>query len=317
MPDVPHVPLPDVTCGPPCAEQHTYRLNECGLCCTEIDGGVADRSWIVACPDCKALPNKPCRRRDSTASSVSCGRRWTRYEQEQNQPPRLRTARPAICEMPHQTIEEEETCERQRVAPLPGGATEATQPRQCPDGIHSLFDPCPGDCGQPLKITDEERAAGARYHQTITTPPPDLGPEIAANIRRILADTSRRGRRPRGPATDEAQRERRNRYADAMRDRIKELTWPAPIPGGSPRGGATEYDLADVILDERDDELEQLRTELSRHKRALAAVTRYNTAVADHSCRVQAAEQARDTLGILREVMDAPERPSAAPDGSR
>jgi hypothetical protein len=266
VPDVPYVPLPAVTCGPPCAEQHTYRLNECGLCCAEIDGGVADRSWIVSCPDCKAPANNPCRRRDGTAAGISCERRWDRYDQEQ------------------------------------ATATQATEPRKC---------------GKPLAITDEERAAGARYHQTITAPPKDLGPEIAANIRRILADTSRRGRRPRGTATDEARRIRRNRYADAIRDRIKELTWPAPFPGGSPRGGATEYDLADVVLDERDDELEQLRTELSRHKRALAAVTRYNTAVADHSCRVQAAEQARDTLGILREVMDAPERPSAAPDGSR
>jgi hypothetical protein len=269
MPDVPHVPLPDVTCGPPCAEQHTYRLNECGLCCKETDGGVADRSWIVACPQCKAPANNPCRRRDGTAAGISCGRRWDRFDQEQ------------------------------KVATQ---GTQGTRPRES---------------GQPLTITDEERTAGARYHQTITTPPPDLGPEIAANIRRILADTSRRGRRPRGPAADEAQQERRDQYAGVIRDRIKELTWPAPIPGGSPRGGATEYDLADVVLDERDDELEQLRTELSRHKRALAAVHRYNTAVADHSCRVQAAEQARDTLGILREVMDAPQRPSAAPDGSR
>jgi hypothetical protein len=216
-------------------------------------------------------------------------------------------------EKPNWTIAAKEACELLRTATA-GGATEATRPRECPDGIHSLFAPCPGDCGQPLQITDEERAAGGRYHQTITTPPSVLGPELAASIRRILADTSRHRRRPRGPADDQAQRERRDRYAGVIRDRIKELTWPAPIPGGRPMFGATEYDMADAVLDERDDELEQLRADLKRNQRALAAVTRYNRTVAEHSCRVQAAEQARDTLAIIRDALNAPERPSTAPD---
>ncbi|MFD0393412.1 hypothetical protein ACFQ3Z_16400 [Streptomyces nogalater] len=71
---------------------------------------------------------------------------------------------------------------------------QPTRAEECPAGVHSIFDPCPGDCGKLLEPTEEERAAGLRYHATITTPPPDPGPEIAANIRRLLADTTRHGR---------------------------------------------------------------------------------------------------------------------------
>ncbi|MCM8552265.1 hypothetical protein [Streptomyces sp. STCH 565 A] len=33
--------------------------------------------------------------------------------------------------------------------------TEETGPEQCPPGVHSIFDPCPGDCGKPV---DDEPA---------------------------------------------------------------------------------------------------------------------------------------------------------------
>ncbi|MFG3287329.1 hypothetical protein ACGF3G_00705 [Streptomyces sp. NPDC048179] len=271
--------MPDVTCGAQCTTGHTYRLNECGLSCKEIHGGVADTSWTVGCRRCKVPAHRPCRRWDGTAASVSCGERWKRYDEEQK------------------------------------AAAEANRPKACPAGVHSIFDPCPGDCGKLLEEPAPERPAPYGYHVSITTTPKILGPEIMQNIRRILADSSRRASRR--TDTDEERRVRRNRYAETIRNRIKELTWPAPYPGGAPRYGATEYDLADVVLDERDDELDRLRAELDRHRKAISAVTRYNTTVADFSTRVQAAEQARDTLAILREVMNAPERPPTAPEGIR
>ncbi|GAA2732130.1 hypothetical protein [Streptomyces nogalater] len=195
---------------------------------------------------------------------------------------------------------------------------QPTRAEECPAGVHSIFDPCPGDCGKLLEPTEEERAAGLRYHATITTPPPDPGPEIAANIRRLLADTTRHGRRPRGLADDQARHERRNRYAGIIRDRIKELTWPPTTPGGPPRFGANEYDLADAVLDERDDELEQLRTELARHRRAIALVTRFNQLAVDNGRPTPgAAEHARDTLDILRTGLNGPQPPSTTPDGTR
>lgn len=32
-------------------------------------------------------------------------------------------------------------------------------PRECPPGVHSIFDPCPGDCGEPLA----DRSPETRY----------------------------------------------------------------------------------------------------------------------------------------------------------
>ncbi|MFF7824226.1 hypothetical protein ACFZCM_03285 [Streptomyces rochei] len=29
------------------------------------------------------------------------------------------------------------------------------QPEYCPPGVHSIFDPCPGDCGKPLDDEDD------------------------------------------------------------------------------------------------------------------------------------------------------------------
>ncbi|MFE5037097.1 hypothetical protein [Streptomyces sp. NPDC056683] len=224
--------------------------------------------------------------------------------------------RPAICERFHATRAEEEQCERLRTA-AHRAAMEATKPKECPAGVHSLFDPCPGDCGKLLEEpAPEAHPVYHRTHVSITTTPKVLGPEVMENIRRILADHSQRTRH-RPPITQEAQQRRRHQYAEVIRNRIKELTWPAPYPGGAPRFGANEYDLADAFLDERDDELDRLRADLDRHRKAISAVTRYNTTVAGLSARVQAAEQARDTLDILREAMNAPERPPTAPEGTR
>ncbi|MEU0847695.1 hypothetical protein ABZ387_06970 [Streptomyces flaveolus] len=29
------------------------------------------------------------------------------------------------------------------------------QPEYCPPGVHSIFDPCPGDCGKPIDDEDD------------------------------------------------------------------------------------------------------------------------------------------------------------------
>ncbi|WP_333745794.1 hypothetical protein [Streptomyces sp. IBSBF 2950] len=115
-------------------------------------------------------------------------------------------------------------------------------------------------------------------------------------------------------------KERRERYADIIRNRIKALTLPAPYPGAAPRAGATEYDIADVVLAAQDaetgpnGELAQLRAERDRLQRAVDDVRRFNETTAEASCRVQAAEHARDTLNILDRALD----PAASPqDGKK
>lgn len=302
MPDGPYVPLPDVTCGTACTEQHTYRLNECGLCCAEIDGGVADRSWTVDCPGCKAPANKPCQRRDGTAAAISCPRRWARHDQE-TEPCTGRPCTGTGCSHEHAAIELTARVHVDATFNKPA-ATEATQPRECPPGTHSLFDPCPGDCGQPLTTTDEERQAAAQYHRTITTPPGDPGQDILATVRRLLAEMPPRSRRPREGLTP-AQKERRDRYAAAIRDHLKASTLPPLLPGGPPSLGATEYDIADVVLEERDTELTQALAERDQLQRAVDAVRQYSQLTIDASIRVQARDQARDTLNLLDHHLNA------------
>ncbi|MBP5896362.1 hypothetical protein [Streptomyces scabiei] len=114
--------------------------------------------------------------------------------------------------------------------------------------------------------------------------------------------------------------ERRERYAHIIRTRIKTLTFPALYPGASPTSGATEYDIADVVLAAQDaetgpdGELTQLRAERDRLQRAVDDVRHYNELTAEASCRVQAAEHARDTLNILDRALD----PAAPPqDGKK
>ena len=55
--------------------------------------------------------------------------------------------------------------------------------------------------------------------------------------------------------------ERREQYAAAIRDRIKECTVPSPIPGQPPTFGATEHDIADTAIRLADAEQAELRRE--------------------------------------------------------
>ena len=69
-------------CTPACSEQHTYQLSTCALACTERYGGVADPSWAVPCPRCKARADRPCTRWDGSAASVACQKRWDLFDQK-------------------------------------------------------------------------------------------------------------------------------------------------------------------------------------------------------------------------------------------
>jgi hypothetical protein len=107
-----------------------------------------------------------------------------------------------------------------------------------------------------------------------------------------------------------ADRARRNRYAAAIRDRIKALTTPTVLTWNPPAAGATEYDIADAVLAERDEELAELSDQRDKLAAALDKVIRFNKLTAEGSCRVQAVDQARDTLSFIdpatRAIVDRP-----------
>jgi hypothetical protein len=211
---------------------------------------------------------------------------------------------------------------------------EAPKPTECPAGVHSIYDPCPGDCGKLLE---------------------DTPPKATATLHDV-ADAFMRLKRPANL------RERRDRYAALIREAIKGCTIPSLIPGQAPTLGATEYDLADAVLRHADTEhtaataqahaerdaalrlanvwddapdplaramardlrsairgarphtateatVDQIRAERDQYAAALDKVRDFNKLVADGSCRVQAAEQARDTLHLLDRSLNAPTRP--------
>ncbi|MEE1838162.1 hypothetical protein [Streptomyces sp. SP17KL33] len=148
--------------------------------------------------------------------------------------------------------------------------------------------------------------------------PPAVRPADALTYKRLVDALAALPTPPAVPRYPD--KERRERYADIIRNRIKTLTLPAPYPGAAPMAGATEYDIADVVLAAQDaetdpnGELAQLRAERDRLQRAVDDVRRFNETTAEASCRVQAVEHARDTLNILDRALD----PAAPPqDGKK
>jgi hypothetical protein len=141
----------------------------------------------------------------------------------------IRGARPSqttgICETPHETLEDEDACERRRTAPAPEAATEATEPCGATTGMLDMYGRPVGPC------TSAPHAPGSYHHD--------------ANGRQ----------------------------------------W-------------AEYPTVGQLRDERD-----------RYATALDKVRDFNKLVAEGSCRVDAAAQARDTLSIL----DRYARPSTVP----
>jgi hypothetical protein len=168
-------------------------------------------------------------------------------------------------------------------------ATEATQPRECPPGVHSLFDPCPGDCTEPV---EDEPAPAA-----------DTGSDTWAAMHRFIEEMlPPRTIRARSQLTF-AQARRRNRYAILIREYLKAHTFPSTTPGRPPVLGVTEHDLADVVLQARDDELASALAERDQLQRAVDAVRQYSRLTIDASTRVQACDQARDNLDLLDSIL--------------
>ena len=100
---------------------------------------------------------------------------------------------------------------------------------------------------------------------------------------------------------------RRDRYAAAIRRRIKDLTGPKPLTTGHFQGGASEYDLAHVAITLADRDIAAVRAEFrdllrTESKRADDAIARETTA--DAAADELRAE--RDQLAVvLGEVLDA------------
>lgn len=69
-------------------------------------------------------------------------------------------------------------------------ATEATGPVECPPGVHSIFDPCPGDCGKP--VDDEPSDASwtqleARAFNAVLPALKEAGAWLPMSVRRKVA----------------------------------------------------------------------------------------------------------------------------------
>ncbi len=48
-----------------------------------------------------------------------------------------------------------------------GGQTAMPEPVECPPGVHSIFDPCPGDCADLLPDDDAELAKAPDGHPVV------------------------------------------------------------------------------------------------------------------------------------------------------
>lgn len=169
--------------------------------------------------------------------------------------------------------------------------TAATE--ECPAGVHSIFDPCPGDCGKLIEDTVAPE-----------TPKPDSATYdgfVAALRLFVKVPSLFAGPPPRttsrydGPA-------RRERYAATIRDEIKRLTLPAAFPGQRPWGGATEYDLADTVLAVRDDELTTARAQNA----AVLRLAEVWTDAPDPLARAMAADLHSALRGAATEATEPP-----------
>ncbi|MFJ6559989.1 hypothetical protein ACIQMV_08910 [Streptomyces sp. NPDC091412] len=158
----------------------------------------------------------------------------------------------------------------------------AAKPKECPPGVHSIFDPCPGDCGEPLP-GDEQPApvdwqAIAQMHAAATGRT-GMGP-----VRGVVEDV----------ADVRAHAEQYRHFADAAR-------------GAS---GARDYpDLTDTILALRDraEQAEAALTRVRAESARIRAATRTWEPVAD---RIDAALDGTDQP---REQRERPTHPDGTP----
>lgn len=96
----------------------------------------------------------------------------------------------------------------------------------------------------------------------------------------------------------------RTRMAEALIARIKQSVIPDPyMPGMASIFGATEYDLADVVLAVRDDELERLRAQVAQYENTITWGTSCHgcARILDSSIReTERAEKAEAELARLK-----------------
>jgi hypothetical protein len=160
------------------------------------------------------------------------------------------------------------------------GATEATEPRQCPPGVHSIFDPCPGDCDTPA---DDD--APTRPSHTTADATPTVANTMQAAIRKALAI------RPTPSPTQCGQ------TSTGMFGRQLGPCTHAPLHPEEFHRDAHGAEWRDY-----EETTKALRAERDRLQRAVDAVRRLNELTAD-SVRVQAAEHARDNLALLDSIL--------------
>lgn len=81
--------------------------------------------------------------------------------------------------------------------------------------------------------------------------------EVTIDATKLMNALARIPRGPYIPAHPDT--ERRERYGEIIRDQIKRFTFPAPSIGGQALHGATEYDVADAVLQLADAEHADVR----------------------------------------------------------
>lgn len=229
VPAPPTAPEADV-CGPACAEQHTYRLHECALACTQIGGGTADTSWTVPCPWCQAPAGFPCYRTDSRASSVSHGRRWDAYAAAQ---------KAATAEPPPASDAEDALCGRVIMGERGRSITEVA----AGDGTNCAC-PCQGCAHWCAGHPDPGRCLGQQLA--------DIAGAVPSQVSRML--TAVEAHHAPAPSVS------RDTMSEAVTVAIDTVfeQWTAGLGETRPQGA-----LTDAVLAVRDGELQQLRADLA------------------------------------------------------
>jgi hypothetical protein len=147
----------------------------------------------------------------------------------------------------------------------------------CPSCLARKYEPCRRTDGTAAAVSCPARwarhdEANRQQRRTITAGIIDPDPvadtlraeSIAPVTTEVTVDVTKLmdalNRIPQGPyITAHPDTERRERYGEIIRDQIKRFTFPAPSIGGPALHGATEYDVADAVLQLADAEHADVR----------------------------------------------------------
>lgn len=213
-------------------------------------------------------------------------------------------------------------------AELHGGVADMSWSVACPRCAAVRDRPCLRLDGTAAAVSCGPR--WDRYHakereQAATTPDPipdvftegfttadTLTVDVPIDATKLMeALASIRGPR-RAPVPPHVDTKRREQYAGIIRDHIKALTIPAPTPGGQPMLGATEWDIADVVLLAADTELLTTRETIGRVTAERDAALRI-AAVWQDAPDPLARAQAADLLSAIRGASARTAEPPLAP----